>query len=149
MEIPPCRYRGASNERGRFPCTSSFFVVGHEGITAEHCERCPVPDKVPSEPLPKVEARPLPQDPLALGKRYLLALHHERLWLANGGRMPLPTEIAERTAICNACERRDSDDRCTLCGCYLHSRLLHIPPILHGQTQLSTQICPLRTWGTV
>jgi hypothetical protein len=149
VTLPACRYRGAPNAEGRMPCTSPLLVCGHQGITAEHCERCPVVDKEAS-PLPLPQPRPLSQDPISLVRRYLAAAEHERRWRKSGGRMPTQEEVHQRIDICVACEHHDKQkNSCRLCGCYLIGTLLHVPPILLGKAEMATQQCPARKWGTV
>jgi hypothetical protein len=148
--LPLCRWRGERMGTGHYPCHSTALVTPVTGVHENTCRTCPYCDHEPLPPAPKIEMKQQQRSAKEMIERFLRALAYEMTWRAKGGREPTAEEKAARRALCDPCQyRAPALDRCTICGCFLERRLLHLPPIFLGKLDCATQSCPLGYWGTV
>ena len=61
--------------------------------------------------------------------------------LLDGSKLASPAEYERRLELCTLCEHR-TDNRCSVCGCYLDRG----PDGRHGKAELRTSECPLGIW---
>lgn len=74
-------------------------------------------------------------------------------WAAAGSPRTTPEQLAERQALCNACEFKVMEkdrERCGKCGCYLYPTSWLMGTVeTPGKLELGTSECPIGRWKSL
>ncbi len=143
IELPICRWRGNRTIEGHVECFSPKLRHGPNGVREELCLGCYLCNHEPDS-TPIVAAMPsaASQAQTFVGK------------MAKGIAAGIPRatveQVAERKAICDACEHKkveEGRERCGLCGCYLRATSWLFGTVeIPGKLELATVACPAGKW---